>query len=125
MSARTAEGTHASVNTAGIYARIGNRIAGNPARFLEEPMGFSWKKHTISGIRPSTAHTHTAKLPTRPCLSYFQVLSPEGLRDPLRYLRVHLEIQGLRRERTIDPRLVEGILQGRMHLVKHPARIPV
>jgi site-specific recombinase XerD len=32
---------HASVTTTGIYARIIDKIAENPARFLEELMGFS------------------------------------------------------------------------------------
>jgi integrase len=32
---------HASVTTTGIYARIVDKIAENPARYLEELMGFS------------------------------------------------------------------------------------
>ena len=41
---------HASVITTGIYARIVDKIAENPARYLEELMGFSrTKRGSISG----------------------------------------------------------------------------
>jgi hypothetical protein len=41
---------HASVTITGIHARIIEKIAENPARYLEELMGFSWTKRAISAI---------------------------------------------------------------------------
>jgi len=41
---------HTSVTTTGVYAKIVDKIAENPARYLEELMGLSQIKRALSGI---------------------------------------------------------------------------
>jgi site-specific recombinase XerD len=46
---------HASVTTTGVYAKIVDKIAENPARYLEELMGLSQTKRTLWGISQKVA----------------------------------------------------------------------
>jgi hypothetical protein len=68
---------HASVPTTGIYARIVDKIAENPAQYLEELMGLSQTKRVL----PPIAHYHRPDLPSLPTTATYgidHVLSARG-----------------------------------------------